>query len=141
MDIVGRCHCGNLRFTLEWQGEAAEIPARSCGCTFCVKHGGVWTSQPGATLRVRISDRGALSRYAFGSGTAEFLVCAGCGVTPVVTSRIEGRTYAVVNVNTFENVERARLRAMPASFEGEEVAARLERRRRNWIANVVLEEG
>ena len=141
MDVTGACHCGNISFTLEWQGDAAEIPARSCGCTFCVKHGGVWTSQPGATLRVRRSDAGAVSRYAFGTETAEFLVCARCGVAPLVTSQIEGRIYAVVNVNTFENVERARLRAQPASFEGEEVGARLDRRRRNWIANVVLSGG
>ena len=140
MDIAGGCHCGNITFTLGWQGDAAEIPARRCGCTFCSKHGGVWTSQPGATLRVRMSDVGAVSRYAFGTETAEFIVCARCGVTPLVTSQIEGRTYAVVNVNTFENVERARLREVPASFEGEEVGARLERRRRNWIADVVLSE-
>jgi hypothetical protein len=141
MDITGGCHCGNISFTLDWPGDAAEIPARSCGCSFCQKHGGVWTSRPDAALRVRIHDAGAVSRYVFGTGTAEFLVCASCGVTPLVTSRIEDRTYAVVNVNTFENVERARLRATPASFEGEEVGARLERRKRNWIARVVLLEG
>jgi hypothetical protein len=140
MDMTGACHCGNISFSLEWPGDPAEIPARSCGCTFCAKHGGVWTSQPGARLRVRIPAPGAVSRYRFGTGTAEFLVCARCGVAPLVTSRIEGRTYAVVNVNTFENVERARLRAQPASFEGEEVEARLERRRRNWIADVVFAE-
>ena len=139
--IHGSCHCGNISFSLEWPDDAPEIPARRCGCSFCVKHGGVWTSNPRASLRARVTEPGMVARYAFGTETAQFLVCARCGVAPLVTSQIEGTTYAVVNVNSFDNVERARIHAQPASFEGEDVASRLERRRRNWIADVVLAEG
>ena len=141
MEISGSCHCGNISFSLDWPEDASEIPARACGCTFCVKHGGVWTSHPRATLRARVSDAGAVARYAFGTETASFLVCTHCGVAPLVTSQIEDVTYAVVNVNTFDNVERARIRAQPASFEGEDLQSRLERRRRNWIAEVIFSEG
>ena len=141
MDITGSCHCGNISFTLRWPEEAGEIPARRCGCTFCTKHGGVWTSEPRASLRVRISDSGNVARYAFGTETASFLVCARCGVAPLVTSQIEGATYAVVNVNAFDGIDRSRIRAQPATFEGEDVQGRLERRRRNWIADVILSEG
>ena len=141
MDIAGSCHCGNISFRLGWPGDAAEIPARTCGCTFCLKHGGVWTSNPNATLHVRLSDAGAVARYAFGTETADFLVCARCGVAPLVTSRIDEKMYAVVNVNSFDNFERARLRPAPASFEGEDVQSRLDRRRRHWIAEVTLAEG
>jgi len=49
---------------------------------------------------------------------------------------MEGRLYGVVNVNTLDDIERSILRASPASFEGEDEAARLERRRRNWIPDV-----
>jgi hypothetical protein len=59
-----------------------------------------------------------------------------CGVVPVVTSRIDGRLYAVVSVNAFENVEPALLRRAPATFEGENEQTRLSRRKRNWIADV-----
>jgi len=90
---------------------------------------------------VRISDSGNVARYAFGTETADFLLCTRCGVAPLVTSQIEGVTYAVVNVNSFDNVDRTRLREQPASFDGEEVGARLERRRRKWIADVMLSEG
>jgi len=141
MQIAGSCHCGNISFTLEWPDEAAEIPARSCGCTFCVKHGGVWTSNPRASLRARMTDAGQVARYAFGTETAEFLVCARCGVAPLVTSRIGERTYAVVNVNTFDGVDRSRIRAQPASFEGEDVQSRLNRRQQYWIPDVSLTEG
>ena len=56
MIIRGGCHCGNIRFSLSWEPDPAEIPARACICSFCTKHGGVWTSNPRAssTWRSRI---------------------------------------------------------------------------------------
>jgi len=41
MLIRGSCHCGNISFHLDWSPDPAEIRARACDCTFCVKHGGV----------------------------------------------------------------------------------------------------
>jgi hypothetical protein len=138
--IPGSCHCGNVRFDLEWPGDATRIPARRCGCTFCRKHGGVWTSNPAGVLTVRIARPAQVSRYEFGTGTAHFIVCADCGAVPLVTSDIEGRLYAVVNVNTFDGVDPDRITIAPASFDGEEVGDRLARRKRNWIADVRIEE-
>lgn len=86
-----------------------------------------------------VKDRTRVSKYAFGTKTAEFHVCTGCGVVPVVTSGIDGRLYAVVSVNAFDNVEPALLRRAPATFEGENEQARLSRRKRNWIADVQFE--
>jgi hypothetical protein len=136
MLVTGSCHCGNIRFTLDWQPEPDVIPARACGCSFCVKHGGVWTSCPTGRLRVSVQDRACVLPYLFGTKTAEFHVCTACGVVPVVTSRIEGRLYAVVSVNAFDNVEAGRLKRTPASFDGESEGDRLARRQRNWIADV-----
>jgi hypothetical protein len=42
----------------------------------------------------------------------------------------------VVNVNAFEDFDRSLLRPLPASFDGEREAQRLERRQRHWIADV-----
>ena len=141
MLIKGRCHCGNISFSLAWEPDPAEIPARACGCSFCVKHGGVWTSNPAGALRVRIEDPALVSRYAFGTRTAEFHICARCGIVPVVTSRIDGRLYAVVSVNAFEGVEPSLIRRASADFEGEGKESRLARRQRNWIADVEFAEG
>jgi hypothetical protein len=138
MLIHGRCHCGNVTFDLEWAGAAAKIPARACGCGFCTRHGGVWTSHPGSRLRVKIEQDALVSRYEFGTRTATFHVCARCGVPPVVTSTIDDRTYAVVNVNCFDDVDPARLDRAPASFDGESVESRLARRKRGWIADVTF---
>jgi hypothetical protein len=134
--IHGSCHCGNVSFDLAWPGDAGVISARRCGCTFCQKHGGVWTSNPAGALTVRIARPGDVSRYEFGTATAEFLVCARCGAVPLVTSRIDGRLYAVVNVNTFDGVDPARVSIAAASFDGEEVGDRLARRQRGWIPDV-----
>ena len=141
MKISGRCHCGNISFVLDWSPEPAEIPARACGCSFCTKHGGVWTSYPAGALKVSVKQPAEVSKYSFGTKTADFHVCAKCGVVPVVTSRIEGRLYAVVSVNAFEGVDPSLLKRMPATFDGETEEARLARRKRNWIANVDFASG
>ena len=143
MQISGKCHCGNIAFSLEWPGESPEIPARACGCSFCVKHGGVWTSNPASSLVATIDDAALVSKYAFGSRTATFHVCSRCGAVPLVTSEISNHVYAVVNVNVLENIDPSWLHRAAVTFEGEDVESRLARRTRNWIADVriVSEEG
>jgi len=138
MLIHGACHCRNITFALTWEPDPAEIPARACACSFCTKHGGVWTAHAKGSLRIEIGNPAQVSNYSFGTRTAQFHVCTRCGGVPVVTSRIGDRLYAVVNVNTFEDVDPSLLRRTPASFDGESEAARLERRTRNWIADVVF---
>ena len=103
-------------------------------------HGGVWTSNPTAALDVTIRDASLVSIYTFGTQTAQFHICSRCGTVPLVTSDVAGHRYAVVNVNVLENVERAWLRPGVANFEGESIGSRLERRTRNWIADVRIEQ-
>ena len=136
MRLAGKCHCGNIAFALDWQGDPSAIPARACGCSFCIKHGGVWTSHPASKLTVTIGDGNLVSKYAFGTRTATFHVCARCGAVPFVTSEIAQHLYAVVNVNALENVDPSALHRAAVTFEGEDLDARLVRRTRNWIADV-----
>jgi hypothetical protein len=90
---------------------------------------------------VSVRHPSAVSRYSFGTKTAEFHICSTCGVVPVVTSRIEGRLYAVVSVNAFENVDPSRLKRSSATFDAEDEATRLARRARYWIPRVEFTEG
>ena len=136
MRIHGACHCGNITFDLTWDPDPPQIAARACSCSFCVKHGGVWTANAASALAITVKDAAAVSRYEQGTRTARFHVCTKCGVVPVVTSEIDGHTYAVVNVNTFDDAGRALVQSAPTNFEGEDVAKRLARRKRGWIANV-----
>jgi hypothetical protein len=139
--ISGSCHCGNISFKLNWTPEPTEIPARACTCSFCTKHGGVWTSCPTGSVTVKVREPTSVSRYSFGTKTAEFHVCATCGAVPIVTSLIEGKLFAVVSVNAFENIDPSLLRRASANFDTENEEMRLARRARNWIPNVVFVGG
>jgi hypothetical protein len=136
MNIQGGCHCKNIRLTIEWPDTNADIPVRACDCSFCAKHGGKWTSHPDAKLTALLHDGSAVSRYRFGTKTADFHVCARCGVAALVTSTINGKLYAVVNVNAFDNVDSSLYSEKNVTFEGEDPGARLHRRKRNWITDV-----
>ena len=136
--IFGACHCGNIRFDLGWPGSELEIHVRKCGCTFCQKHGGAWTSHSESELAVRAKDPALVSKYRFGTRTADFHVCSVCGVVPFVLSEIDNRQYAVVNVNTFGDTGRFSFSASATDFDGEGTGSRLERRKHNWIPSVAL---
>jgi acyl-CoA thioesterase FadM len=134
-NIQGRCHCGNISFTLQWAGEAQELAARSCRCSFCSQRAASWTSIPAARLEVSVRAPALVSRYSFASHSALFHVCSRCGAVPVSTSEIEGRTYAVINTMTLTSPVPGLVRS---EFEvaDEPLAARLARRKQTWIADV-----
>jgi hypothetical protein len=140
MLIHGTCHCGNLAFSLTWDPAPTEIPARACTCSFCTAHGAVWTSNPQGTLEIVANDPALVSRYAFGTRTAQFLTCSRCGVVPACISEVQGHLYAVVNVNTFRDVDTALFKHGSVSFDGEDADTRLARRQRYWIGDVTYRE-
>ncbi len=130
--IHGSCHCGNVSFVFNWPDSGGFIPVRACGCSFCQKHRGVWTSNPQGRVELSIDDPARVQRYRFGTKTADFHICSECGVAPIVTCEIDNSEYAVVNVNCFDNVDRAELEESATDFEGEATEDRLARRKRNW---------
>lgn len=140
IEIDGSCHCGNIRFVLRWPGVDKEMPVRKCGCTFCQKHAGAWTSHRNATLTVNIVTPSMVKQYRFGTKTADFYVCSTCGVVPFVLSEIDATTYAVVNVHSLHDSDCPMFSESVTNFDGENQDARLNRRQQNWIPNVIIEE-
>ena len=136
--IHGSCHCGNVRVRLDWPYKSKAIPVRACGCGLCTKHRAVWTSHPDGRFHIQIDDASQVRRYRFGTRTADFHICLSCGVMPVATCVIDGTLYAVINVNTFDNVDRSELVETATDFEGETPEERLARRRRNWTPGAVV---
>ena len=130
--LNGSCHCGNIRVTLDWPDSGKTIPVRACSCSMCTKHRAVWTSHPDGRFHLTVADGFQVKIYRFGTRTADFHVCLTCGVVPIATCMIEGMQYAVINVNTFDDVARADLVESATDFEGETTDNRLARRRRNW---------
>jgi hypothetical protein len=138
--IEGACHCRNIRFVLRWPDTGSDIPVRMCGCTFCKKRTGSWTSHPDAELVAEIDDLSRVSKYRFGTKTADFYVCSVCGVVPFVVSEIDGNLYAVVNVSAFDNADSLSFTSSSTDFDGEDTGSRLGRRKRNWIPSVQISE-
>ena len=136
MRIEGKCHCGNIRYVLDLARRWNRDHSRACGCTFCTKHGGTWTSHRDSELVAEVRDASLVSKYRFGTGTADFHVCARCGAVPFVTNTIDDHLYAVVNVNTFDGINPSSLVRTATNFDGEDIGERLERRKRNWIRTV-----
>ena len=140
MRIPGKCHCGNISYEFDIPGEAKDLGVRACSCSFCVKHGGAWTSHREGKLAALLRDATKVSNYRFGTRTAEFYVCSSCGAVPFVTSDIDSHLYAVVNVNTFDGIDPSSLARAAADFEGETSEARLARRSERWIPHVSIKK-
>src|SRR5690349_23850600 len=117
MKYEGRCHCGNLGVTFETTEPAGQLPLRKCGCTFCQKHGAAWTTDPAGSLEVRVGDEQLLSRYRFGLGTSEFLICRTCGVHVAAVCVIAGATYAALNCNVLDDRAPFTQLALPVDYD------------------------
>jgi hypothetical protein len=100
--LSGGCHCGNILLDLELSEPPGTYSPRACDCTFCSKHAAAYISDARGSLRIRIGARDASRMYRQGSGQAEFLICANCGVLIGVLYRSEGIFYAAVNAKAID---------------------------------------
>jgi len=128
----GGCHCGNLRFALETKLALAELPLRACQCSFCRLHGARSTSDPAGRIRFEAGDPAQVTRYRFGLRTADFLICARCGVYVGAVMPDGGARYAIVNANTLDDAARLAQAATPMDYDGEDRERRGGRRRQRW---------
>lgn len=137
MKLEGRCHCGQVHYALDWPDDVPEIPARRCGCTFCTRFRGKWTSHPDASLEI-FSDQ-KHSSYRFDTKTADFLFCQVCGVVVAAVSEIEGEIKAVLNIATLDDYQSLNFALSDSDFDGETTGQRLDRRSSRWIGNVIIQ--
>lgn len=136
-ELRGQCHCGNLSVRLSTSHPVSAMVARACSCTFCRPRHLRWTSDPEGHVELAVRDVRELSRYRFGTETADFLVCRHCGqVVAAVTLDADAR--AVVNVDVLERSADFP-EAEARDFDGEDVASRLARRSRGWMPATVAE--
>lgn len=116
MKIEGGCHCKKVRFE-------AEVPARvellDCNCSICAATGFRHLIVPHQDFRL-LSGREALTSYRFGTGAAEHLFCATCGVKSFYQPRSHPDAWSV-NFNALDDA--SGLQAEVRAFDG-----------RNWEA-------
>ena len=137
----GGCHCGNLAFVFDTSGPLETLGLRADQCSFCRAHGARYTSDPRGAISISVRDASALIRYRFGLKTADFLICACCGVCIGALMEEDGRGWFVVNVNAFRPPPREDHPIAPADYEGEDVPARIARRKEKWTPVIAFEPG
>jgi hypothetical protein len=136
-DFLGKCQCGRVTVTFTTDN-AATLQPRACQCSFCRRHGSHTMSDPAGRIVFR-ADRGAIDRYQFAMRSADFLMCANCGVYVGVVARIDGADYAAVNVVGSDIAELAARPAVKVYLDQETRAERDARRRRIWSPAQVIE--
>ena len=136
MTVAGRCHCGNVELRFETSAPAETLQVRADTCSFCRRHGARTTSDPGGRVEITVHAADDLIRYRFALKTADFLVCARCGVYVAAVSTEGGSSYATVNINALEDPERF-AQAVPVTYDGETEAERRARRAARWTPAVL----
>ena len=91
MRVEGGCHCGAVRF-------AAEVPDRvellDCNCSICSLTGFLHLIVPHTDFTL-LTGEGALTSYRFGTGAANHLFCATCGVKSFYQPRSHPEAWSV----------------------------------------------
>jgi hypothetical protein len=128
----GRCHCGAVGFEYRTEKPVSEWPVRACQCSFCLRHGAVYTSDPAGSVRFEHEDATKLSRYRFGQKTADFVFCGRCGGYLGAITEEGGQALMVLCLNAFDPRPEGLPAAQPMSYEGESRGERDSRRAARW---------
>ena len=137
LTFSGACHYGNLRLQITLPGEPADYAPRACDCDFCRKHGAAFVSHHAGALRIEAGRADDLLRYRQGSGQAECLCCAHCGVFVAVVSRLDGNLYGTANVRALDGDPgfAASVTVSPRLLGAEDKRGRWQA---NWCADVAM---
>jgi hypothetical protein len=129
MQIVGQCHCGNLRFELTTQLAVDDLLIRACQCSFCRSHAAKSTSDANGSVQFFVQNWENLNCYQFDAKTANFLICKICGAYLAAVTTVDSQQWATVNLNTTSLRDRP---AIPVSYDSETRQERLKRRSQRW---------
>lgn len=127
---AGSCHCGRIHVGFHSDMAPDAFTPRADQCGFCVRHRAVVLSDPAGL--VELTAPADLEPYRFGLGITDFLVCGHCGVFVAAVWHKDGGTWTVVNLPALDDRDRFTAEPVPMDFDGEDVAAREARRKRNW---------
>ncbi len=89
--IAGGCHCGAVRFEAD---VPVQVEVMDCNCSICSKAGFLHLIVPHGDFRL-LSGSDALTSYRFGTGAAEHLFCATCGIKSFYQPRSHPAAWSV----------------------------------------------
>ena len=98
--VQGGCHCRAVRFTARLADPP--VPALDCNCSICRATGFLHIMVPHGDFTLE-SGADALTSYRFGTGAAEHLFCATCGIKSFYQPRSHPGAWSV-NWNTLDDV-------------------------------------
>jgi hypothetical protein len=136
MEHQGGCHCGSLRVRVWLTKPPAEMPVRSCACSFCRAHGTRTVSDPAGRAEVW-ADWPLVQQYRFGSATADYLLCRRCGVYIGAVGDTPAGLRCVINTLCLDDRAAFVQQASHPDYGQETVETRLARRARNWMPALV----
>jgi hypothetical protein len=128
----GSCHCGAVKIELTSAKQPAEMRIGRCACSFCRRHGARTMGDPRGSVAFRAAP-GAVSRYRFGLGITDYLLCAKCGTYVGAIMEDEGRAIGIVNVNMLDIRDTFDPAPPLHVYDGENVEKRRARRRKFWM--------
>ena len=134
---TGSCHCGGVQIRLDSAKQPDEMRDGRCGCSFCRRHGARTMGDPIGSVEFRAVP-GTVSRYRFGLGITDYLLCSKCGTYVGAVMEDDGRSIGIVNVNSLDI--RDTLDAAPPlhHYDGENEERRRARRRKFWMPATVI---
>ena len=116
MKIEGGCHCGGVRFEAE---VPEEVVVLDCNCSICAMTGFRHLIVPHGDFAL-LRGQEVLTSYRFGTGTANHLFCAICGIKSFYQPRSHPGSWSL-NFNALAEAPRPDATFRP--FDG-----------RNWEA-------
>jgi hypothetical protein len=90
--ITGQCHCGAVRFRFTLATATPEL--LDCNCSMCARSGYLHLIVPHADFEL-LTPRAARTSYRFGTGAAEHLFCATCGIKSFYQPRSHPECWSV----------------------------------------------
>ena len=137
MKLFGSCHCGALCNELVLPRAPEELNIRACTCSFCRAHGARTVSDPEGRAIIRVQNASNLQRYRFALNTADFFICANCGVYIGAVAYDGDIAFSTTNVNVLQAHAEFSEHAEPVCYDGETSSERLARRRRQWTPTTI----
>ena len=134
---TGSCHCGGIAIRFDSDKQPDEMRVGRCGCSFCRRHGARTMGDPAGSVEFRCKP-GSLSRYRFGLGITDYLLCAKCGAYVGAVMDDEDGPIGIVNVNSLDIRDVFDAAPPLHHYDGEDETGRRARRRKFWMKVAVV---
>ena len=106
----GGCHCGEVRFAVELDLEAA---VGRCNCTLCTKRSALVMIVKPSAFRL-VAGEASLGSYEWGGRTGQFHFCTRCGIHVFGRGNLPelGGAYGSVNINCIDDIDPSTLKVV-----------------------------